>query len=45
VGKEFAARRLWSLSNAFTGAFQTLDAISQFKATAKLGSFLGQLPA
>src|SRR3974377_1932511 len=41
--QEFAARTLWSLSNAFTSAFKTLDPIPQFKATAKLGSFLAQL--
>src|SRR5215813_2029473 len=38
--QEFAPRTLWSLSNAFTGAFKDLDPIPQFKATAKLGSFL-----
>jgi hypothetical protein len=43
--QEFAARTLWSLSNAFTSAFKTLDPIPQFKATAKLGSFLAQLPS
>jgi hypothetical protein len=37
---EFAARTTWSLSNAFTSAFKELDAIPQFKATAKLASFL-----
>ena len=37
---EFAPRTLWSLSNAFTSAFKTLDPIPQFKATAKLGAFL-----
>jgi hypothetical protein len=37
---EFAPRTLWSLSNAFTGAFKDLDPIPQFKATAKLGPFL-----
>ena len=42
--QEFAARTLWSLSNAFTSAFKTMDPIPQFKATAKLGSFLAQLP-
>lgn len=40
---EFAARTMWSLSNAFTSAFKTLDPIPQFKATAKLGTFLGKL--
>jgi hypothetical protein len=38
--EEFAARTTWSLSNAFTSAFKDLDPIPQFKATAKLASFL-----
>jgi hypothetical protein len=38
---EFAPRSLWSLSNAFTSAFKALDPIPQFKATARLGAFLG----
>jgi len=38
--EEFKARTVWSLSNAFTSAFKDLDPIPQFKATAKLGSFL-----
>jgi Domain of unknown function (DUF932) len=38
--QEFAPRTLWSLSNAFTSAFKELDPIPQFKATAKLASFL-----
>ena len=42
---EFAARTMWSLSNAFTSAFKKLDPIPQFKATARLGEFLAQLPA
>lgn len=37
---EFEPRTLWSLSNAFTSAFKTLDPIPQFKATARLGGFL-----
>ena len=37
---EFVPRTTWSLSNAFTSAFKELDPIPQFKATAKLGSFL-----
>jgi len=41
---EFAARTMWSLSNAFTSAFKKLDPVPQFKATAKLGGFLAQLP-
>jgi len=38
--EEFAPRTMWSLQNAFTSAFKQLDPISQFKAAAKLGSFL-----
>ena len=38
--EEFAPRTMWSLSNAFTSAFKELDAIPQFRATAKLGPFL-----
>jgi len=37
---EFAPRTTWSLSNAFTSAFKDLDPIPQFRATAKLASFL-----
>jgi hypothetical protein len=37
---EFAPRTTWSLSNAFTSAFKKLDPIPQFKATARLASFL-----
>jgi hypothetical protein len=37
--EEFAPRTMWSLSNAFTSAFKELEAIPQFGATAKLGSF------
>jgi hypothetical protein len=42
---EFSPRTLWSLSNAFTSAFKKLDPVPQFKATAKLGEFLTQVPA
>jgi hypothetical protein len=38
--EEFRSRTIWSLSNAFTSAFEELDPIPQFKATAKLGEFL-----
>ena len=38
--EEFTARTTWSLSNAFTSAFKDLDPIPQFRATAKLASFL-----
>ena len=41
--EEFAPRTTWSLSNAFTSAFKELDPIPQFKATAKLASFLERL--
>jgi hypothetical protein len=37
--EEFAPRTMWSLSNAFTSAFRELDAIPQFRATARLGQF------
>src|SRR4029077_4846821 len=40
---EFSARTMWSLSNAFTSAFKKLDPVPQFRATAKLGTFLSQL--
>jgi hypothetical protein len=42
--EEFSPRTMWSLSNAFTSAFKKLDPVPQFKATAKLGEFLAQLP-
>ena len=38
--EEFRPRTIWSLSNAFTSALKGLEAIPQFKATAKLGEFL-----
>lgn len=38
--QEFAPRTIWSLLNAFTSAFKELEAIPQFRATAKLGTFL-----
>lgn len=38
--EDFRPRTIWSLSNAFTSAFQELDPIPQFNATAKLGRFL-----
>jgi uncharacterized protein Usg len=37
--EEFARRTMWSLSNAFTSAFKELDAVPQFRATAKLAPF------
>jgi hypothetical protein len=36
---DFAPRTKWSLQNAFTSAFKTLDPIPQYKATASLGAF------
>lgn len=36
---EFAARTMWSLSNAFTSAFKTLDPIPQFKLQRNWGLF------
>jgi len=41
--EEFGPRTMWSLSNAFTSAFQELDPIPQFKATARLGGFLEEI--
>jgi hypothetical protein len=38
--EEFAARTMWSLSNAFTETFKCLEPIPQFKAAAALGTFL-----
>jgi hypothetical protein len=43
--EEFSPRTMWSLFNAFTSTFKKLDPVPQFKATAKLGEFLSQLPA
>jgi hypothetical protein len=43
--EEFQPRTMWSPSNAFTSAFKELDPIPQFKATAKLGSFLEPVSA
>ena len=37
---DFEPRTLWSLSNAFTSAFKELDPVPQFKATARLASYL-----
>ena len=37
---EFTSRTMWSLENAFTSSFKELEPIPQFKATAKLGTFL-----
>lgn len=43
--EEFESRTMWSLSSAFTSAFQKLDPIPQFRATAKLGRFLQEASA
>jgi len=39
--EECQPRTMWSLSNAFTSAFKELDPTPHFRATAKLGTFLG----
>ena len=44
IHDEFAPRTFCSLSNAFTSAFKELDPSPQFRATAKLGSFLESRP-
>lgn len=41
--ERFQPRTRWSLSNAFTSAFKELDSLPQFKATAKLGAYLGRV--
>jgi len=38
--EEFAPRTMWGLSNAFTSAFKELEAIPQFRATARREHFL-----
>ena len=38
--EEFAPRTMWSLSNAFTSALKLLDPVPQYRATAKLATFL-----
>ena len=38
--EEFASQTMSSVSNTFTSAFKELDAIPQFRATAKLRAFL-----
>jgi len=42
--EEFGPRTIWSLSNAFTSAFKTLDPIPSFRAAASLASFFGSVP-
>ena len=39
---EFEPRTMFSLSNAFTSAFKQLEPIPQYRATAELGTFLGE---
>jgi hypothetical protein len=41
---ELLPRTMWSFRTV-TSAFKKLDPVPQFKATAKLGEFLSQLPA
>ena len=43
IHAEFQPRTMWSLANAFTSALKQLEPIPQFKATAKLGAFLGSV--
>jgi hypothetical protein len=38
--EDFQPRTMWSLSNAFTSAFEGLDPVPQFKVTAELGPYL-----
>ncbi len=40
----FKPRTMWSLSNAFTSAFKTLAPTKQFEVTARLGSYLSDIP-
>lgn len=40
---EFRPRNLWSLQNAFTGAFKLLDPIPMYRSTASLGEYFGAL--
>jgi hypothetical protein len=39
----FEPRTLWSLQNAFTGAFKQLDPLPQMRATASLGEYFAHL--
>jgi hypothetical protein len=41
---EFRPRTFYSLSNAFTSAFKTLEPVRLMEATAKLAPFLAQYP-
>lgn len=40
---EFEPRTVWSLQNSFTTALKALDPLPQYRATASLGEFFGQL--
>jgi hypothetical protein len=40
---EFEPRTLWSLQNAFTGAFKKLEPLLQYRATASLGEYFAQI--
>jgi len=42
--EDFKARNLWSLSNAFTSAFNSLAPTKQFEVTARFGSYLTASP-
>jgi hypothetical protein len=42
VHDEFKPRNMWSLSNAFTSAFQQLEPVPQMRAAASLAPFLQQ---
>ena len=44
VHEEFQPRTMWSLPNAFTSAFNELEPIPRYKATAKLVAFLQAVP-
>jgi hypothetical protein len=41
--EDFRPRTMWSLSNAFTSALKDLEPIPQYRATARLATFLGQV--
>lgn len=40
---DFEPRTSWSLNNAFTSAFKTLEPVPQYRATASLGTFFNSL--
>jgi hypothetical protein len=41
--EDFQDRSLWSLENAFTESFKSLNPLTQYKTTAKLGRFIAPL--